>query len=193
MLAVAGELNFQTGGPGVMPPLSPELRKTLLNNQWKVTADVSQHRRRSIYIFARRNLRYPVFEAFDRPDANASCARRNESTTANQSLLMLNSATSLEMARHLAGAALIDVGGDVAKAISVVFQRALGRLPTQSENASLAAFLEDHANALRSENRDPDRLAAPLPMPDDCDVFLAVALTDVCLALINSSEFIYVD
>jgi hypothetical protein len=101
MLATSGSLSMRHGGPGVMPPLPAELVQTLLADHWKTSPDPEDHHRRSIYIFARRNLRFPVFEAFDRPDANASCARRNFSTTAPQSLLMLNSDFSLEMARGL--------------------------------------------------------------------------------------------
>ena len=47
MLAVSGQLNRQSGGPGVRPPLPKELVKTLLKKQWDVTADESQHVRRA--------------------------------------------------------------------------------------------------------------------------------------------------
>src|SRR6185295_19335270 len=97
MLAVSGNLSTHRGGPGVMPPLPAELVETLLKDQWKPSGNPEDAARRSIYLFARRNLRFPVFEAFDRPDANASCAKRILSTTAPQSLLMLNSEFSLAM------------------------------------------------------------------------------------------------
>jgi len=75
---------------------------TLLDKQWEVTPDEAGHRRRSIYIFARRNLRYPIFEAFDRPDSNLACSRRERSTTAPQSLILLNSEFSHTTATALA-------------------------------------------------------------------------------------------
>ncbi len=50
--------------------------------------------RRSLYVFVRRNLRYPFFEAFDRPDTNASCPRRPVTTIAPQALSLLNSRLS---------------------------------------------------------------------------------------------------
>ena len=106
MLSAAGLLTSDRGGPGVMPPLPPELVGTLLKDQWKASPREADHYRRSIYVFARRNLRYPIFEAFDRPDANASCSVRNRSTTAPQSLVLLNSEFSLMAARHLAGRVL---------------------------------------------------------------------------------------
>ena len=44
--------------------------------QWSVTEDVREHDRRSIYLLAKRNLRLPFGEAFDAPDLQTSCARR---------------------------------------------------------------------------------------------------------------------
>ncbi|TXT29234.1 MAG: signal peptide protein, partial [Planctomycetota bacterium] len=57
LLAASGELNRQPDGPGFRPPLPDELVRTLLKSQWPVTPEVDQHRRRSVYLFARRNLR----------------------------------------------------------------------------------------------------------------------------------------
>ena len=74
MLAASDTLDTLAHGPGVMPPFPDELVKTLLKNQWETSEREADHYRRSIYLFARRNLRYPIFEAFDRPDGNASCA-----------------------------------------------------------------------------------------------------------------------
>ncbi|MGH7292760.1 MAG: DUF1553 domain-containing protein, partial [Myxococcota bacterium] len=102
MLMAAGRLNLKPLGESVRLPLPPEVSETLLKNQSKVTADASEHDRRSIYVFSRRNLRYPLFDLFDRPDARMSCGRRNESTTAPQSLMLFNSAFSLSMAQSLA-------------------------------------------------------------------------------------------
>ncbi|MBI3864340.1 MAG: DUF1549 domain-containing protein [Planctomycetia bacterium] len=110
MLAAAGRLSPRRGGPGVRPPLPPEVTATLLANQWKVSPDAEDHRRRSIYLFVRRNVRYPLFEAFDRPDTNASCPRRNRSTIAPQALILLNSEFSLIAARDLAGFVLAGAG-----------------------------------------------------------------------------------
>ncbi len=55
----------------------------------------------AIYTFARRNLRYPILEAFDRPDASTSCAKRDCSTTAFQALQMLNSDLSYRCSLQL--------------------------------------------------------------------------------------------
>src|SRR6185295_10285846 len=71
MLAASGLLTSERGGPGVMPPLPNELLGTLLKGQWTASKREADHYKRSVYVFARRNLRLPLFEAFDRPDGNA--------------------------------------------------------------------------------------------------------------------------
>ena len=101
MLSVSGLLNSEAGGESVLPPLPKELTTTLLKGQWPTSEREADHHRRSIYIFARRNLRYPLFDVFDRPDAGASCPQRNRSTTATQSLHMLNSELSSRCAASL--------------------------------------------------------------------------------------------
>lgn len=139
-LAVSGRLNREAGGPGVRPPLPQEVAATLLRGQWEVTPDEAAHRRRSIYIFARRNLRYPIFEAFDRPDGNLACSRRDRSTTAPQSLMLLNSEFSLASAKALA-ARVAEESEDPVARIDAVYNRLLARSPTAREREVGLAFL----------------------------------------------------
>jgi len=159
MLAAAGTLNDERFGPGIRPPLPPEVVSTLLKNQWNVTPEKSAHTRRSAYLFVRRNLRFPLFEVFDRPDANQSCPRRHESTTAPQALTLLNS----EFTWTCAGA--------LAKAIE---QSA--HAPAEQADAACRVVLT--------------RAAVPRDV-----ALLAEAgdLTTYCAALLNASEFLYVD
>jgi len=193
LLAASGSLNREPGGAGVRPPLSAEITVTLLKNQWQVTPRVADHTRRSIYLFARRNLRYPFFDVFDRPDANASCARRHESTTAPQSLTLLNSDFTYDMARRLAGLVLAQASDSGRDAVIRCHLRALGRAPTEPEVSSALEFLERQSAALRQEGRATANLAAPLPDAGGMDDFGAAAWVDYCLALFNLSEFIYID
>lgn len=171
MLLVAGQLNLKAGGPGVRPPLPSELTGTLLKNQWKVTPDPSEHNRRSIYVFARRNLRYPIFEVFDRPSANSSCAARVESTTAPQSLHLLNSEFSLKIASEFAASITADHAEQSGR-IDAAFRRALGRPAEPGERAIAVQFLARHAEVTDSST-DP--------------------LTHLCLSLLNSNEFVFID
>ena len=172
MLSVAGLLNSEVGGESVLPPLPKELTGTLLKGQWPTSQDESDHYRRSIYIFARRNLRYPLFDVFDRPDAGASCPQRNRSTTATQSLQMLNSELShrcaealrqrISRAEAVAGA---DVGSITASEwIDQLFLTAFARRATAEEVELFESFCVNERS----------RHAA-------------------CLAILNSNEFLTVD
>ena len=193
MLSAAGVLNTKRGGPGVRPPLPAELVKTLLSNQWKVTPDKREHYRRSIYVFARRNLRYPIFEAFDRPDGNASCPRRTRSTTAPQSLLLLNSRLSLDLARRLAGRVIAETKADDAARIERLYRLTLSRRATPQELTDCGEFLKGQQRRLKAEARRPGTLALPIPAAKELDPHAAAALVDLSLAMLNLSEFIYVD
>lgn len=168
MLVASGQINWKSGGPGVRAQLPKELVGTLLVNQWNVTEDRSEHDRRSIYVFARRNLRYPIFEVFDRPSANTSCSRRDISTTAPQSLHLLNSQFSLNLARSMAESIAKDHPTD-AQRIDAIFLRSFSRLPTLEERIDVQDFLS------ASTSTDAEKLA------------------HLCLALFNSNEFVTVD
>jgi hypothetical protein len=193
MLLAGGQLSTRRGGPGIRAPLPNEITETLLRDQWSVSGDEEDHRRRSIYMFVRRNLRYPMFDVFDRPDTMASCAVRHESTTATQSLTQLNSSFSLDCARWVAGAVLHGEDAIGPAHIGAVYERVLSRAPSDAEVAESLAFVEKQAAALRDESRAPDELAAPVPSNRDGDPFTRAALVDFCLALLNSNEFLYVE
>ncbi|MDB6118554.1 MAG: hypothetical protein JWO08_2335 [Verrucomicrobiaceae bacterium] len=171
MLAVAGQINMKPGGASVRLPLPPEVSSTLLKQQQQVSKDPQELKRRSIYTFARRNLRHPLFEIFDRPDALMSCGRRNESTTAPQALMLFNSEFSLGIAKAVA--ALVKTGGtDAASVVTNAVWRCYSRAPTAKELELGKAFLE-RQTSLTSTFEE--------------------AVQDYCLALINGSAFCYVD
>jgi hypothetical protein len=172
MLAASGKLSSRTSGPGIRPPLAPEVTETLLKDQWKVSGDSEDHRRRSIYLFVRRNLRYPQFDVFDRPDTNASCAMRHESTTATQALTQFNSEFSLQAARWLAEAL---PGDDPREAIAAAYLRVFNRPASEEELEFGKAFLAEQAARLEGAGREN------------------AALIDFCLALLNANEFLYVE
>ena len=165
LLQVSGQLNRQAGGPGVRPPLPAEIRATLLRDQWQESEDSSQHVRRSIYVFARRNLRYPIFEAFDRPAANLSCSRRAVSTTAPQSLYLLNSEFSGQISRRIAEI-IRRQRSQTEEQVQQAFLTVLQRAPDERELIDAGTFLQQSGSG---------------------------GLESLCLVLINTSEFIYVD
>lgn len=194
MLAASESLNTAMGGESVRPPLPEEVVQTLLRrDHWKVSPSERDHYRRSVYIFARRNLRFPMFEAFDRPAATASCAMREQSTTAPQSLLLLNSQLSLEAARRLAGRVLAAVPPDNAARVRLAYRLTLTREPSDEEMRELLDFINDQEKMIAAQQPSAKDLALPVPAPADTPAARAAAWVDVCLALFNCSEFVYLE
>lgn len=144
MLAVAGELNLAYGGKSVMLPVEEALVDLLYDpTQWRVPADRAQHRRRSIYLLAKRNLRLPFMEVFDQPPLLTSCARRETSTHAPQSLELLNGSISNELAARFAARLDREAGRDLDSIVSRAYLLAAGRPPTDDEALIARTFLAD--------------------------------------------------
>ena len=130
LLVTSGELDRRMGGPGVFPEIPAEALKG--TNAWKPSPAPADRVRRSIYIFARRNLRFPFLDAFDLPDSNASCPRRETSTTSTQALTLLN-ADEVQHASHaLAHRLEMEAPAGDAR-IAHLFTLTLGRRPSQAE------------------------------------------------------------
>src|SRR5947209_13387516 len=108
MLGVSGELNLRMYGPSARPKLPDHIS----SYAWKPDAKPEDQNRRSIYVFVKRNMRYPLFDAFDWPDLHNSCGRRVVTTTAPQALLLLNGEFTRERADKLAAGLLAAHGSD---------------------------------------------------------------------------------
>jgi hypothetical protein len=161
LLAVSGKLNLEAGGPGVFPPIPEDALKGAKG--WIVSKDARDHCRRSVYIFARRNLRFPFLEVFDAPDNNLSCPSRERSTTAPQALTLLNADDVLAAAKTLA-ARLTEESPSVEKRIELAYLLTLGRSPTDREAGISRQFIGSGA-----------------------------PLSEFCRALFNLNEFVYVE
>jgi hypothetical protein len=118
---------------------------------------------------------------------------RHESTTATQSLVLLNSAFSLESARQLANVLGAADPHDESRRITRAYQSVFGRSASAEEARLAEAFLDRQEKLLRSENRAPASLALPDDSTDEDNRFRRAAFVDFCLALFNTSEFVYVD
>jgi len=188
LLAVSGRLNRAMGGPSVSPPIPADITKTSKN--WTASADPADHARRSIYIFARRNLRFPFLEAFDAPDSNLTCPERGRSTTAPQSLTLLNSEEVMDAA-HATAARLLGGAKTQNDRIHLAFRLALGRRASGKELSMAREFL-DASSSRREEaltesrnTQHATRAGESLPTTED--------YAELCRALFNLNAFVYVD
>jgi hypothetical protein len=182
MLSVDGELNPKVGGPSVYPELPAELKVA----GWPVSATPAERSRRSVYVFAKRNLRYPLFSLFDAPDGNEPCARRYVTTTAPQALTLLNDKLLLDHARRFAARVQRDCGPGAPpdRLIEQAFRLALGRPPDAEEQRTAREFLERQSALLRGRMSTADASGDPA---------ITAAMADLCHGLFNVNEFLFVD
>jgi Protein of unknown function (DUF1553) len=173
ILRLAGELNLRMFGVSSRPKLPDKIS----SYAWKADQKIEDQERRSIYVFAKRNMRFPMFDAFDLPDMHNSCARRTQTITAPQALLLLNSDFTLERARRWAARLLAQHAGDDRSLIGEAYRAAWGRQPTNDEIALGLQFLHTQAELAQGHARSAR----------------TDAVSDFCHALINANEFLYID
>jgi hypothetical protein len=181
MLAVAGSLNAEMYGRAFKPPIQSEaiLARNVQGPYPQNLKDTPETRRRSIYLFHKRVTQYPLFQAFDGPDASASCGRRNITTVPTQALAVLNEPfirlRAIEFARQLQA----EGGADVAAQVQTAYRLALGRMPSSEELAAGIRFLQKQSTARSA--RDSGQNAKLL------------ALADYAQVIFGLNEFLYVD
>ncbi len=173
MLACAGTLNPTPFGPPVVPPLGRDELTGLFDakGKWPVTKSAAEHTRRSVYLLERRTFLYPLFAAFDPPEVMVSCPRRQNTTVPTQALALLNSPVAHEQAAAFARRLLRECNGNVVQTLPHAWALAFGRPVTVPEAARAVQFLKQRTATVTPEQ----------------------ALADLCLALFNANEFVYID
>ncbi len=165
ILLASGELNLAIGGPSGFPELPKELSDRY---GWKPSKSIADRNRRAIYLFAKRNMRLPLFDAFDAPDTHETCCRRDQTTTAPQALTLLNDEWMLARATAMANRVQHQAGDEPSAQIAAAWQLAFARAPSEASRQTATAFLA----------RSPTE---------------QTSLRDYCHVLLNANEFVYVD
>ena len=193
MLAVTGELNPKMGGPGVLVPIEREIEDLIFTEAevvdlWPETPDRREHDRRSLYLYRKRNVRYSLFDAFDAPDTQSACPKRQVSTHPLQALVTLNSDFAIARARAFAGRLLREAKGE--DRVDLAYRLALAREAMPGERKQGVDFVSAQAKLLRESGRSG--LAKPPSAPAGTDAAEAAAWVDFCLAMLNRNEFLYI-
>jgi hypothetical protein len=180
------------GGPGVRAPLEKEVEDLIFTEAevvdlWPEDPDPSQHLRRSLYLFRKRNVRYPMFEAFDAPDTQNVCPRRETSTHSLQALNLLNGDFATGRARAFADRIFREAGPSTRDRIERAYRDALIRPPTPEEAARAEKFLVSQTEMIREEARTGRE-----PAPSIDEPIARGAWVDFARVLLNSNEFVYV-
>jgi hypothetical protein len=192
ILFAAGSLKEQLGGPSVKVPLEPEVYDLIFtegepDGLWPVTPDAEQHRRRSIYLFNKRNVRLPLLEAFDQPDTLNSCAARPVSTFAPQALILMNGPFVQEQGKAMA--LRLANEPDSGKRLDLLYLSTLARAPRAEERTLAEQFLSEQAEVIRANVKS----GKPLGLPAETKDAVAVrAWADLCVVMFNTNEFVYI-
>lgn len=133
ILAASGAIDLKQGGPAVFPALPKELLSSVSYGLWDKDEDGSGARRRSVYVYRRRGLVFPMFQVFDLPEQNITAGARNISTVPTQALMLLNNPFVLEQAQRFADRVRAEAGDDRERQIERAYQIALARPPTEIE------------------------------------------------------------
>jgi hypothetical protein len=189
-LAIAGLLNTRRGGPSVFPELPPGMAA---RGGWKMTAEETERNRRSVYVFVKRNTRYPMFETFDMPDTHESCPRRNITTSPVQALTLLNSELSLGWAREFAGRVLQLAGPSLSREIETAFLLAYCRPPDTREKQLAREFFRQQEALLTKKTGEDEKPTLPANLPPWCKETRAATLVDLCHMLMNANEFVFIN
>ena len=147
--------------------------------------------RRSVYLRVKRSELIPFLTLFDAPEATASFGDRGATTVPTQALTLLNSPQVRDLATRLAQRALAPATVSIPTSslasnnsppspISRLFQIALSRPPTLTEEKRFTAFYQSQFTLLKAD---------PKPTPAQTEK----ALAETSLALLCLNEFIYVD
>lgn len=190
-LASTGLLVAKVGGPSVRP-YQPE-------GLWKESGSLTYQAdkgdglyRRSMYTFWKRTVPPPDMLTFDAPSRETCVARREETATPLQVLVLLNSTQFVEAARVLAQEVLSGDETDRNAQITQVVRRVLGRYPTKGESSLLAKLFKEQRNLFESNTESAKAFAELGTSERDDTLNLAdlAAMTTVVQAVMNHDQFI---
>lgn len=133
--------------------------------------------RRTVYQLVRRSAPQSLLNAFDAPVMEINCARRAVTTSATQSLAMMNGEFVTAQAEHFAKR-LLKLNGEDRERIQQAFRIALGRDTSPTETDRLLTFLRTQTTYYQDRPEAEQRLRV---------------YADLCQTLLGANEFISID
>ncbi len=174
LLEASGRLDRRPVDEPFVPPLTDEELQGLYDiggnpreNKWKAT---EAQNRRAIYMLNRRSFRMPLLEAFDQPPNSVGCPIRQSTTVPSQSLALLNGDIPVEQATALKDRLFREEPDSDERRLERAWLLVFARPIRADELASAREFLVSR----------PEKLTAEV-------------WVELCLALFNANEFVYVD
>jgi Protein of unknown function (DUF1553)/Protein of unknown function (DUF1549) len=205
ILVAAGQLNDKMGGLAVLPPLPKGMGKPRDNGftglpNWVVTTTTEDWNRRSIYVFTRRSVAYPMLANFDMASPNQVHSRRDVTTTPLQALVLYNDDQIFQWSQDLAGRVIHEAGPDTDKQLERLYQILFARSPDKFEKSTLKSFLSDQQKVIEQGGADGKlQIAQPIgalvqtsfKSQAEPNPLRDAAFVDLVHTLVNSNEFAY--
>jgi hypothetical protein len=196
ILVASGRLNERIGGPSVFPPIPANLTgggNFNADPSWTTSKDPQDHLRRSLYIFTRRSLPYPLLETFDMANSQQIHSKREVTTTPLQALTLYNSDIIFQWSQALAGRVIEEAGVDEQAQLDRLYLVLFGRKPSDPERKALLAFLDQHQKTIAAKAEE-GKLSIAVPIAAKgklADPLRASAFVDLVHTVVNSNDFIY--
>lgn len=195
MIAAAGQLNathfgapLPVGRDAVGRVVVGKEEKDANGDVTKVASLGGEDFRRSIYVQARRKMPVTVLETFDAPAMLPNCERRNSTTVAPQSLLLLNDTFVLGTARTMAERLRKDAPGDARAQVTMAWKILFSRAPQENEISRSLAHLAEQGESIRAFHAKQPLVKDAAPVDPALD-----ALASLCQVLCSSNRFLYVE
>jgi len=177
-----------------------------------------QRNRRSVYALKLRGQRDPFMTTFNQPGPDKSCELRDSSNVTPQVFTLFNSEESADRALAFAARVLKETKGD-GEAVSRAFRLAFGRVPNKAEAGDALQLWKETTKEQAKRNPKPRTYPTEVVrsaneentgqtftfveklfeyqdyqadlQPHQVDARTR-GFTDLCLALLNANEFLYV-
>jgi hypothetical protein len=175
VLAVCDVLDGRLGGPPVMLKSPPSGLLTV-----EAAANGTDHLRRSLYLFARRNYPMTFLEVFDAPIMPVNCTRRDPGASVLQSLTFLNADFVVNQAGKLAATIDHNSPGVSTETVRTAYIMVLSRPPTDVELQMGCDLLSDQVKIYGDTGMSQPEASQQ-------------ALVDLCHMLLCSNEFLHVE
>ena len=170
ILTVSGALNTQQFGPPVPVHLT-----AFMQGRGRPGTDgpLDGSGRRSIYIAVNRNFLSPFMQAFDVPNPVTTTGKRTTSNVPAQALIMLNNEFVNQQAGRWADI-LLKSETDPAKILAKAWFQLFGRPATEPQMNAILQFAAKGTDAAG-------------------DTITLESLTEICHALLNAKEFLFLN
>lgn len=179
-LSVSGLISNKIGGMPIQPPLPPGVWNPFVADAWKTPEVGNPERyRRSVYVYFKRSILYPLFSSFDVPPRDLSSKRRLVSNTPLQALTTLNDTAFHEAAVALSRRMQAASPSEIDQKIATGYRLAASRDITPDRTEELRNLYQE---LVTEYNNSPDTMKGIAKTPEEA------ALAVIASVLMNLDE-----